>query len=291
MSPNKINFLKVGFSFALIALFFFGYGMRAENIKIELKRVHLPFIIHAPNHEVGIKTAALLAEDEDNEAATDTPLRDSIRVDSSIRNDNQKEKRSRTQYDPAKDTATYKERVLLIGDSQLEKLRLPFFNLCETNGSKLLATVIWYGSTTTQWANSDTLAYFIKTYRPTVVLFAIGLNELFVVNIEERKADMRRIIALFEREKVKYCWLGPAAWTKDKGIVEGMRQVVGRQFYDASKLVITRDTDGHHPSKEGGIIWADSVAYFATRQLNIDFSRPITEMKKLRNTRTILISN
>lgn len=300
------NFSKVGFAFFGLAIFFFALSFRAENI--ELKRVQLPFIKWTKTAPI-LATSSELAEDEDTTAdssndSSATPTfspfdmlpkdslsskNDSLTISKSDSSAGKSNKRK--QYDPATDTSKYKERVLLIGDSQNEKLRLPFFNICQTNGSKLIATVIWYGSTTTSWANSDTLEYFIKTFRPTTVLFAIGLNEVFVINIEERKEDMRKIIALFERYKVKYCWLGPAAWTQDKGIVEGMRQVAGRHFYDASKLKITRDKDGHHPSKEGGKIWADSVALFASKNLNIDFSKPVQTMEKLRDTRTILISN
>jgi hypothetical protein len=294
------NFSKVGFAFFGLAIFFFALSFRAENI--ELKRVPLPFIKWNKAAPI-LANADALAEDEDTstnvsqdsssliiKTISDIATKDSLKTPISSGDSSAAKSNKRKQYDPITDTTKYKERVLLIGDSQNEKLRLPFFNICQTNGSKLIATVIWYGSTTTSWANSDTLEYFIKTFKPTTVLFAIGLNEVFVINIEERKEDMRKITALFERYKVKYCWLGPAAWTQDKGIVEGMRQVAGRHFYDASKLKITRDKDGHHPSKEGGKIWADSVALFASKNLNIDFSKPVQSMEKLRDTRTILIT-
>lgn len=282
--------LKAATALWLLALGFFALGLRSEPLRMNLKTMRHAFVdyerLRAAAPLAFLPAEAELAAEEDT-----TQARDSIATDSS-QTTQAKTTSRRGDYDPAADTAHYKERVLLIGDSQLEKLRLPIYNYCEANGSKLLASVIWYGSTTTQWAQSDTLQYYIRNYRPTVVLFAIGLNELFVRNLDERRTHIQQLLQVFQQHRLKYCWLGPAAWTQDKGIVATMQQTVpATNFYDASKLKITRAADGHHPSPEGGKIWADSVALFATRNNIIDFSQPIKEMRKLRNTKTILISN
>ncbi len=287
--------LKAATAFWLLALAFFVLGFRTEPLRLSLKNLRHEFVDYQKlekNTQLAFlpSEVELLAEEEQDSGRLLLPT--PALSDSSQSSQSKPEERQRRgEYDPAKDTNTYKDRVLLIGDSQLEKLRLPVYNYCEANGSKLLATVIWYGSTTTQWAQSDTLLHFIRNYRPTVVLFAIGLNELFVRNLDERRTHIQKLINIFDQYRLRYCWLGPAAWTEDKGIVSTMRQTVPpARFYDASKLQLHRAADGHHPSAEGSRVWADSVALFVTRQKIIDFSQPIQELKKLRNTRTVLLS-
>jgi len=188
------------------------------------------------------------------------------------------------------DTPEGVERVLLLGDSQLEGLRSPVSAYCDANGHVLVATVIYYGSSTKQWGSSDTLDYFLDLYKPSVVVFAIGLNELFVNDFDQRALCMRNIIKSFNAHNVRYSWIGPAAWTKDKGIISVMQKEVGSQFFASHELKMERSADGRHPSKSAAKLWFDQVALSLTEKGIIDLSKKVESLPKLKFTRTILMN-
>jgi hypothetical protein len=182
------------------------------------------------------------------------------------------------------------ERVLLIGDSQLEGLRYPVSSYCEKNNHVLLSTVIWYGSSTKQWATTDTLEYFLNNYKPTVVLFAIGLNELFVRDFSARSKYIQSILNTFADYGVRYYWIGPAAWTADKGIIDVMAKEVGTYFFPSHTIKMERAKDGRHPSKKAAKLWFDQVAEEITKHGIIDFSIKVDNVSKLKFKRTVLLT-
>ena len=188
------------------------------------------------------------------------------------------------------DTPEGVERVLLLGDSQLEGLRSPVSAYCDANGHVLVATVIYYGSSTKQWGSSDTLDYYLDLYKPSVVVFAIGLNELFVNDFDQRAVCMRNIIKSFNAHNVRYSWIGPAAWTKDKGIISVMQKEVGSHFFASHELKMERSADGRHPSKSAAKLWFDQVALSLTEKGVIDLSKKVESLPKLKFTRTILMN-
>jgi len=151
-------------------------------------------------------------------------------------------------------------RVLLIGDSQLEGLSHPVGEFCVANGYRHVGSVLWYGSTTTQWAESDTLDFFLRKFRPDLVLVAIGLNELFVVDMGNRARSIRAILEKIDRRKIRHFWIGPAAWKPDRGIVKVLAEINGPAFYPSQLLKLERAKDGRHPSRDGAKIWFDSVS-------------------------------
>ncbi len=194
------------------------------------------------------------------------------------------------------DTSSYalpldgKDRVLLIGDSQLEGLQSPVSAYCEKNEVELAATVIWYGSSTKHWALSDTLDYFLKRYKPTVVFFAIGLNELFVRDLDKRTNYVREVKRKLEAHGVRYTWIGPAAWTRDKGIVAVMQKEVGEPFFASHHMQMDRASDGRHPTRRAAKLWFDEVAAFASARGVVDFGTPVDTLPKLRYRRTITLN-
>lgn len=152
------------------------------------------------------------------------------------------------------------KRVLLIGDSQLENIRNPIRKRLMDNNYQLVASVIWYGSSTKQWANSDTLAYYVAKYKPDFVLIALGLNELFVNDLDKRTAYAGQIKRKLEVAQMPYYFIGPAAWVKDKGITAVLQNTFGELFYPSHLLTLERAADGRHPSKNGGVKWIEQVA-------------------------------
>ncbi len=152
------------------------------------------------------------------------------------------------------------KRILLIGDSQLENLRFWIRKSLLDNGYELSASIIWYGSSTKQWALTDTLEYYFQQYEPDFVLIALGLNELFVNDLTNRELYSKRLKYKLSLLDVPYYFIGPAAWVKDRGITQVIQSVFGESFYPSHLLKLDRAADGRHPSKSGAKIWFNSVA-------------------------------
>jgi hypothetical protein len=269
----------VGVSFLLIFFVFFLIGAYSGPVQIELKKADnsLLFNFSGKNQE-NKKSKAL------QKKAIQSPHRDTVIV-----NKNTTAKKQSAGKISNVVTNEGVERVLLIGDSQLEGLRNPVSAYCEKNNHVLVATIIWYGSSTKQWATTDTLKYYLDLYQPTVVLFAIGLNELFVRDLEMRTGYIRTIKKTFEDYHIPYSWIGPAAWTADKGIIEVMSRENGDHFFSSHLLKLERANDKRHPSKSASKIWFDEVAKFITKSGLIDFSNKVDTLPKLKFSRTILL--
>lgn len=167
---------------------------------------------------------------------------------------------------------TKKERVMLMGDSQCGGLRYPVYSYCALNGHKLLATVTWNSSTTKNWANSDTLDCFLREYKPTLVIMCVGLNEILSSNMKSRKKYIQTINTKIAASGARVFWLGPAAWVKDMGIIQAIKDVNGSMFFDATTLSLDRAEDGRHPTKQSYRHWFSHAAAYMTQAGVVDFS-------------------
>jgi hypothetical protein len=186
-----------------------------------------------------------------------------------------------------KDTSI--KRIMLIGDSQVEYLKSPVYNYCANNNYQLVATVVWYSSTTVAWATSDTLDKFIAEYKPDYVIIALGLNELFIPNFESRRKHVRAITKTITDRKIPYYWIGPAAWTKDQGIVRVLNEELGNSFYPSQKLTLERASDKRHPSRDGSKVWFDSVAVAMTKTTPLSFANKVKEYKAPEQSPTVCL--
>jgi len=153
------------------------------------------------------------------------------------------------------------QRFLLIGDSMIEFLRLHLNDYCRHNNHKLY-TVIWFSSQTKWFGTSDTLAYYIKKYKPTYVLFSLGSNELFVPNV--KKTHQKYVDQILKQMgDLPFIWIGPPNWKEDMGINDLILENVGpKRFFPSKDLTFTRLRDGAHPDKPSAFKWADSIASF-----------------------------
>lgn len=156
------------------------------------------------------------------------------------------------------DTAS--ERVLLVGDSMTEWLRLRLARLCHAQGYALYS-VIWPSSNLVWWGRSDTLAAFIRRLKPTYVLLCIGSNELFIPGIKRRRPYVERILS--QVGSLPFVWIGPPNWKEDTGINAMLQEVAGPgRFFDSRRLTYERLEDGAHPTPTSAYRWADSIAAF-----------------------------
>lgn len=167
---------------------------------------------------------------------------------------------------------TKKERVMLLGDSQCGGLRYPVYSFCALNGHKLVATVTWNSSTTKNWATADTLEYFLREYKPTLVIMCVGLNEILSSNMKSRKKHIQTINTKITSYGARVFWLGPAAWVKDQGIIQAIKDVNGPMFFDATTLSLDRADDGRHPTKQSYRHWFSHAAAYMTQTGVVDFS-------------------
>jgi lysophospholipase L1-like esterase len=284
MSTNSSSRIrKVGIGLFLLFILFFALGLSKNALVVELKKVSLVELKKVP------KSKAVNKKMELSEKLISDSLRKQNLLDSIYNIENQKYLHLKPGSTPI-DTPDGVERVLLLGDSQLEGLRSPVSAYCAKNGHVLLSSLIYYGSSTKQWGTSDTLAYFLKLYKPSVVLFAIGLNELFVNDLDQRVLYIKKIIQTLESYHVRYFWIGPAAWTKDKGIIAKMRDEVGENFFASHELALERASDGRHPSKKAAKIWFDKVAISCTKKGILELSKQVDTLPILKFRRTILMN-
>ncbi len=159
---------------------------------------------------------------------------------------------------------TTHKNILLFGDSMLEQLRYPMYDYCRYNGHKL-HVVIWYAAKTSWVGNSDTLAYFIKKFKPNYVIIVLGANELpFKMTPLSQSKYMFHILK--QLDTLPFVWIGPPNWRKDRGINNVIRYYVGNdRFFPSYKISLnnpkfTRFQDQAHPTYNAAYLWMDSIA-------------------------------
>jgi hypothetical protein len=154
---------------------------------------------------------------------------------------------------------TSSKRFLLIGDSEIEGLRNPFYDYCKKNGHELALAMIWYSSTDMTYANSDTLKKIIGKYKPNHIVMTIGLNQIYQTSFDGSEQAIDKIIETFDT--IPYSWIGPANWTEDKGINNlYQNKIDSGKFFLSKNLILERAKDGRHPSNNAYFIWMDSIA-------------------------------
>jgi len=184
--------------------------------------------------------------------------------------------------------AVQPRRVLFIGDSELETLRFPLYAYLKANNMELSASVIWYGSATKHWAQSDSLSQCIKAYKPDFVMIALGLNEVSVTDIATRVQYVQSIKQKLDQLGLKYFWIGPACWKKDNGIVSAISGVFKQYFFSSDRLVLERGRDGRHPSSEAAWNWMQSVMSYLNAQHVLSLRSPELSRVDLGSPKTII---
>ncbi len=150
------------------------------------------------------------------------------------------------------------QRILLIGDSMSKWLRYRLQDYCEENGHQL-STVTWVSGNTEWFAQSDTLEYYIKKDSISYVFLVLGSNELFIRDFKKYRAKYVDTI-VNKLSGVKWIWVGPPNWKKDKGINDCLLERLGdKKFFLSKDLKFRRQRDGMHPTVSSCSMWVDSV--------------------------------
>ncbi|MEY3342596.1 MAG: hypothetical protein RL090_280 [Bacteroidota bacterium] len=307
---SSVQLLWSGFGFLLLFFFFELAGRGVFNLPDYLKTVSISQWSEgrSADHEErqprtpGVFDGDKLVQEPATTAAVDTLNRsitessDSSKLDSDSKSRRTSVDTSSLLMDGAPPSVAFtgesntKERILLVGDSQCGGLRYPLYSYCSLNGHELVASVTWYSSTTKHWAITDTLQHFLDKFKPTMVILGVGLNEVFVRDIDKRKKYIETINHKIDSAGAKYFWLGPAAWVKDKGIVSAIRDVNGVRFFDATTLLLSRAGDGRHPDMKAYKLWFAHAAAYMTGAGIIDFSQSEPYKKPGRDTKSISLS-
>ncbi len=178
-------------------------------------------------------------------------------------------------------TDTTAQKILLIGDSMAYTLVYRLEEYCAQNNHTMEA-VSWVSSSTKWFGETDTLAYFIKKFAPTFVIFVIGSNELFVDHIAQRRdLDMDRIKA--QTKGVRMVWVGPPNWKEDSGINDLILSKAGKGKFFLSKYLKLERRDGAHPTHQAASIWMDSIASWITHKsvypIKLDYPKVKSSIK------------
>ncbi len=148
--------------------------------------------------------------------------------------------------------------VLLIGDSMADGLGARFNDYAVKNGFEF-HSIVWYGSTTRDWAIASDLQYQIERVRPTYIIISLGTNDLGYRDYSRREMAIQTILSCVG--DIPYVWIGPLPWhkVKDRRIVNVIRDCTGeKRFFDSSSVVASR-LDGVHPTSHGAMVWVDKI--------------------------------
>ena len=158
---------------------------------------------------------------------------------------------------------TTAQSILIFGDSMIEKNRFRLAEYCNDNGHAFKG-VIWYGSTSKEWAGTSDLDTLIKRHKPTFIFVSLGSNEMFVRDLEARESYVDSII--HKIDTIPYVWIGPPNWKPDSGINDILLRHCGeRNYYPSLNLKFARASDHVHPNRSASDMWIDSIASWITR--------------------------
>ena len=176
---------------------------------------------------------------------------------------------------------TLPQRLLLVGDSMLEGLSPRLAAYAKHNGHTL-NTVIWYGSTTKSWGNTQKMTEYIKQYKPSFIFVSLGGNEMFVRDIKTRHLQQVKNI-IKQIGDIPYQWIGPPNWKPDTGINELLvENVPADKLFVSKDLELARASDKVHPTRVAAYGWFDLVVEWmaANQKYRIKLEKPEVQTAK-----------
>lgn len=150
------------------------------------------------------------------------------------------------------------QSILLIGDSMTLNLAMRLSKYAKHNGHTFHA-VNWDSSNTKIWAESDTLAHYMREFNVSYIFISLGANELYLTHPEGHRKYVEALLKKIG--DVPYVWIGPPNWKEDAGLND-MIQATCKPgaFFRSAGMEFKRKKDGVHPTRESSALWIDSVA-------------------------------
>lgn len=173
------------------------------------------------------------------------------------------------------------QRILFVGDSMLEGLSPRLAAYAQHNGHQLYS-VIWYGSTTKSWGNTQKMAEYIKQFKPTFIFVSLGGNEMFVRDIKTRHLQQLKNI-LKQIGNIPYQWIGPPNWKPDTGINELLiANIPADKLFISKDLKLARASDKVHPTRVAAYGWFDLVVEWMNKnqKYRIKLDKPSVQTAK-----------
>ena len=128
-------------------------------------------------------------------------------------------------------------------------------------------------STTRSWATQKRLSWALRKYRPDLVFFVLGANELQHPHPATEARSVRAIVK--KLGTIPFRWIGPPIWRKDTGIVRVIAANLPKgRFYKFNGRKIGRARDGKHPSVWGSKTWANDIFRWYEQRLSAEGARP-----------------
>ncbi len=159
---------------------------------------------------------------------------------------------------PAPSVDPTPQRILLVGDSMVERLMQRFAAYAHDNGHAL-HPAIWYASTTIGWARDAKLERLVHEIDPTFVVVVLGSSELTMRHVERLTPAVRRILTVLRGRSL--VWIGPPNWREDSGINALLERELGKaRFFRSADMSFERAADGIHPSWNAAATWMDAIA-------------------------------
>ncbi|MDE6753626.1 MAG: hypothetical protein K2J82_03335 [Muribaculaceae bacterium] len=154
-------------------------------------------------------------------------------------------------------TDSVPKNILLFGDSMTMNIALRLAKYAKQNGHEMHA-INWDSSNTKIWAESDTLAAFMKRYNPDFVFISLGSNEVYFKDPYKRHPYVKRILATIG--DVPYIWIGPPCWD-NRTAINDMLEATCRPgtFFRSAGMEFKRKKDKIHPTREASALWVDSI--------------------------------
>ena len=163
------------------------------------------------------------------------------------------------------------QRILLIGDSETGGLLYPLNDYCAENGHELEVVFTWFSASILNFGYSEKTDEILEKYKPTFVIFVVGLNEMYASDLD-RRAEAAQLF-LEKLGDTPYLWVGPANYTTDRGINNVFESTAAPGFFFMSKdLDLPRGKDNRHPNQEGYNKWMDYIASFIQSNKSYPFN-------------------
>lgn len=158
-------------------------------------------------------------------------------------------------YEPQTDSLP--KNIFLFGDSMTLNIALHMSKYAAQN-HHTFHSVNWDSSNTKLWAETDTLKYYLKKYKPDYIFISLGSNEMFFKDPSSRKPYIEKILATIDT--LPYVWIGPPNWNEDTGI-NGLIETLCKKgsFFSSTGINLKRKDDNIHPTRHATTIWVDSL--------------------------------
>lgn len=165
------------------------------------------------------------------------------------------------------------QSILVIGDSMTFNIALRIAQYAKANGHTI-HTINWDSSGTVRWGESRRLENAVKEHDATFVFICLGSNELYRPDPKKHQKHIDSILT--QIGDIPYVWVGPPNWKGESPFNDYMEAYLRPGAYFRSEgLKLERKKDGIHPTREGSVIWVDSIARWMPKSSHpIKFDTP-----------------